>query len=37
MTAGSSVALKNHVQTGLAQPEQFVGYRGDADDPAACC
>ena len=29
------VVLKNHVKTGLAQPEQLVGYRGDANDPAA--
>src|SRR3984957_7533841 len=27
------VVLKNHVKTGLAQPEQVVGYRGDANDP----
>jgi malate synthase len=29
------VVLKNHVKTGLAQPEQLAGYRGDANDPAA--
>jgi malate synthase len=29
------VVLKNHLKTGLAQPEQLVGYRGDANDPAA--
>ena len=34
-TDGLSVTLKGDVATGLAQPSQFVGYRGDADNPTA--
>ena len=30
-----SIALKGNVQTSLARPEQFVGYRGAADAPSA--
>ncbi|MEJ0015260.1 MAG: malate synthase G [Acetobacteraceae bacterium] len=30
-----TVTLKDHARTGLAQPEQFVGYRGAASDPSA--
>ena len=37
MAAGLQVVLKNDLMTGLAQPEQLVGYRGDADDPTPCC
>ena len=33
MPAASSITLKDRAQTGLAQPEQFVGYRGDASRP----
>ncbi len=29
------ITLKDHARTGLARPEQFVGYRGAADDPAS--
>jgi malate synthase len=30
-----AVTLKDHAQTGLATSEQFVGYRGDADNPSS--
>ena len=30
-----SIVLETDLQTGLAHPDQFVGYRGDADDPTA--
>jgi malate synthase len=29
------VVLKDHARTGLARPEQFVGYRGNAEDPSS--
>jgi malate synthase len=30
-----TITLKDHAQTALARPEQFVGYRGCASDPSA--
>ncbi|HKD75706.1 MAG TPA: malate synthase G, partial [Ktedonobacterales bacterium] len=30
-----TVTLKDHARTGLAQPEQFVGYRGSPDNPSS--
>jgi malate synthase len=30
-----TITLKDQARTGLAQPEQFVGYRGSADDPSS--
>jgi malate synthase len=30
-----NIALRDDARTALAQPEQFVGYRGQADDPTA--
>ena len=30
-----TITLKDHAQTALARPDQFVGYRGCASDPSA--
>jgi malate synthase len=30
-----TITLKDNARTGLARPEQFIGYRGGADDPSA--
>ena len=30
-----TITLKDHARTGLARPEQFVGYRGDAGNPSS--
>jgi malate synthase len=30
-----AVTLKDNARTGLAQPEQFLGYRGDAAEPSS--
>ena len=30
-----TITLKDHARTGLARPEQFVGYRGDAGNPTS--
>jgi malate synthase len=34
-TGRVTVTLKDHARTGLTRPDQFVGYRGDAHEPAS--